>query len=296
MDFRQLESFISIAANKSFSKAAKELYLTQPTLSNHMQNLEKEIGTLLLNRNNREISLTRAGEIFYDYAQKLLSLKENAQYNLGKFVGKIEGTLTISASTIPEQYILPNLLMTFNGLYPHITYKINHLDSFEIIESIKDCKIPYGFTGSFFKDSSLEYLSIMKDELVLITPIDFENNSTVISLKDLLTIPLVIREEGSGTRNLFAKELKKHKINIYDLNIKAMAENTQTIKSLVQSGICCSILSSKAIENEVNLGLLKKYTITDLNLERDFYFVYPKERIFSSLEDNFIKFISSKFK
>lgn len=296
MDFRQLESFISIAKNKSFSKAAKELYLTQPTLSNHMQNLEKELGSSLLNRTNREISLTRAGEIFYDYAEKILSLKDHAQYNLGEFAGKIEGTLTINASTIPEQYILPELLMAFNKTYPDVTYKINHLDSFEIIESIKQCKIPYGFTGSFFKDSSLEYLSIMNDELVLIAPLDFKHESQTITLVDILKIPLVIREEGSGTRNLLTKELKKHKINIYDLSIKALAENTQTIKSLVQTGFCCSIISAKAIENELNLGLIKKYSISDLNLSRSFYFVYPKDRISSTLENDFIEFISSKYK
>ena len=296
MDFRQLESFIAIAKNKSFSKAARELYLTQPTLSNHMQNLEKELGTFLLNRTNREISLTRAGEIFYDYAQKILSLKDTAQYNLGEYVGKIEGTLTINASTIPEQYIIPSLLTDFSSLYPNITYKVNHLDSFEIVESLKDCKIPFGFTGSFFKDSSLEYLPIMKDDLVLITPVDFDNESDVVSLETLQTLQLVLREEGSGTRNLLSKELKRHKISIYDLKIKSMAENTQTIKSLVQAGLCCSIVSSKAIENELKLGLIKKYKVADLNLERNFYFVYSKERIFSHLEKNFIDYIASIYK
>ena len=114
MDFRQLESFIAIAKNKSFSKAARELYLTQPTLSNHMQNLEKELGTFLLNRTNREISLTRAGEIFYDYAQKILSLKDTAQYNLGEYVGKIEGTQFMKCKLYTNENIVIIMMNEFD--------------------------------------------------------------------------------------------------------------------------------------------------------------------------------------
>lgn len=296
MDFRQLESFISIAKNKSFSKAARELYLTQPTISNHIQNLEKEIGTTLLNRDNRKITLTKAGEIFYDYANKILDLKKSANYSMGEFIGKIEGTIEINASTIPEQYIVPGIVKSFNEVYPGVNYKINHGDSQQIIENIQNNKYDYGFTGAYLKDSSLHYIPIMEDSLVLISPKGFLSPKTdVLSINEILSLPLILREEGSGTLNLFSKELKKNKIKIDSLNIIAFAENTQTIKTLVEEGIGCSIISSKAIEKELSLDVFDVYKIKDLDLNRNFYFVYSKDRVFPPLEKNFIDFIEDLF-
>lgn len=296
MDFRQLESFIAIAKNKSFSKAAKELYLTQPTISNHIQTLEKEIGTSLLNRANRDITLTKAGEIFYDYANKIINLKKNAQYNMGEFVGKIEGTIEISASTIPEQYIVPKIIREFNSIYPEVNYKINHGDSLQIIENIKSSKIDYGFTGTYLKDSDLNYVPIIEDKLVLITPKAYiSSSSSSLMIEQVMQVPLILREEGSGTLNLFNKELKKNKIKSDSFNVIAFAENTQTIKAMVEEGLGCSIISSKAIEKEKKLDLFDIYEIEDLNLIRNFYFVYSKDRILAPLEKSFIDFIENLF-
>lgn len=296
MDFRQLESFIAIAKNKSFSKAAKELYLTQPTISNHIQALEKEIGTSLLNRSNRDITLTKAGEIFYDYANKILNLKKNAQYSMGEFVGKIEGTIEISASTIPEQYIVPKIIREFNKIYPEVNYKINHGDSLQIIENIKSSKIDYGFTGTYLKDSDLNYIPIIEDKLVLITPKAYiSSSSSSLMIEQVMQVPLILREEGSGTLNLFNKELKKNKIKSDSFNVIAFAENTQTIKTMVEEGLGCSIISSKAIEKEKSLDLFDIYDIEDLNLIRSFYFVHSKDRILAPLEESFIDFIENLF-
>lgn len=292
MDFRQLESFISIAKNKSFSKAAKELYLTQPTISNHMQNLEKDLRTTLINRSNKQIELTKAGEIFYAYALDILSLKEKAHFSLGEYIGKIEGTIEIYASTIPEQYLLPGLLRDFSGEYPEVRYRINHLDSFGILSAIQENKIDYGFAGTYLRDSALEYIPLMKDELVLITPKNFPDRE--IRSQSLLHLPLILREEGSGTRNILAAELKKKKIDIKNLHISAYCENTSTTKNLVEEGFACAIVSKHSIKKELQMQSLKSFSITDLNLRRNFYLVYAKSRVLPPLEMSFIDFIRSK--
>lgn len=293
MDFRQLESFISIAKNKSFSKAAKELYLTQPTISNHMQNLEKELKTTLINRSNKQIELTKAGEIFYTYALDILSLKEKAHFSLGEYIGKIEGTIDIYASTIPEQYLLPCLLKNFCRHYPEIRYRINHLDSFGILSAILENKIDYGFVGTYLRDSALDYIPLMEDELVLIAPSDFPD--AAVNSASLISLPLILREEGSGTRNILASELKKKKIDIRDLNIRFYCEDTSTIKHLVEEGLACSIVSKHAIKKELQLQSLRAFSIADLNLRRNFYLVYAKSRVLPPLEMSFIHFIRSEY-
>lgn len=127
MDFKQLETFVTIAKLKSFSKAAEHLFLTQPTISNHIQNLEKELKTILINRTNKNISLTQAGELLYKHAIDILNKKESAIFSLNQFKGKIEGILEISASTIPEQYYLPDLLIEFSKKYPEVKYNLKNM-------------------------------------------------------------------------------------------------------------------------------------------------------------------------
>lgn len=295
MDFRQLESFIAIVKHKSFSKAAKELYLTQPTISNHMQNLEKELKTTLINRNNKQVELTKAGEIFYDYAVDILNLKDKVQFNLGSYTGKIEGTIDIYCSTIPQQYLLPKLLKNFQQKFPEIRYRMNHLDSFDIITAILENEINYGFTGSYIKDSNLEYFPLMKDELVLITPNDFEHNQESVSFEVLKQLPMILREEGSGTRDLLAVELKRKKIDMKDLNIIVYSKHLGVIKTLVEEGLGCTVMSKIAIEKELVLKSLKAYPIKDLNLSRNFYLAVAKNRVLSPLESNFVDYIRSDF-
>lgn len=296
MDFRQLESFISITKNKSFSKAAKELYLTQPTISNHIQNLEKELKTTLINRNNKQIELTKAGEIFYSYAQDILMLRHKAQFSLGEYTGKVEGTINLYASTIPEQYVLPRLLKNFNRLFPKIKFRINHLDSSDILSAIREHKIDYGFVGLFAKSLDLEYIPVMEDELVLIAPSTFEEGSETISLEKFRQLPLVLREEGSGTRDLLSVELKKHKIATDQLNVVIYCDNTSTIKNLVEEGFGCAVISKIAVEKELRSGTFKSYSIESLHLNRKFYMVVSKSRILAPLEKSFIDYIRTEHK
>lgn len=297
MDFRQLEAFLAIAKFKSFSKAAEHLYLTQPTVSNHLLNLEKDLNTILVNRSNKNISLTKAGELLYDYAINIINLRENARFKLGEFKGKIVGNIEIASSTIPEQYIIPELICEFSNIYPDVTFTMCHYDSTQVVEGIIDGHIDFGIVGAKIPHNQLKYVELLNDELVVVTPYNESNSNKrlEISLDELLKEKLILREQGSGTRNILEKSLRKENIDINELQIVAYVENTEAIKQCIRRGLGISILSKRAIEDEIKYKLLDYVKIKDVKLQRNFYFVYHSQRLQSPLEVEFRRFVCDYF-
>ncbi len=297
MDFKQLETFVSIAKYKSFSRAARELFLTQPTISNHIQNLEKDLGTILINRNNKNISLTKAGEILYVHALEILNTRKKALYNLGEYQGKIEGVIEIASSSIPEGYILPQVLKSFHSEFPHVKFTIAHYDSQGAIEEILNEKIQFGFVGAKVPNSQIEYTELISDELVLITPYDYKIPSSkgYVDIESIKNMDFIMRKEGSGTRKLFVKELHKNNLSLDNFHVIAHVESTEAIKEMVRSGLGVSIVSDKSIVDSVSFNILRSYKIKNLNLKRKFYFIHSKKRIPTPLEEKFIQHIVDFF-
>lgn len=293
MDFRQLETFVAIAKYKSYSKAAEHLFLTQPTLSSHIINLEKELKTTLINRSSKQISLTPAGEILYEYAVDLLSLKTNAQFKLDEYRGTFVGQVDIAASTIPEQYILPDLLYTFHQDYPEVTLTMSHLPSEKIIEGILTEEYNLGIVGSRSTHNHLAFHPLVADELVLVTPATKEYQHLVhqSSWEKLIQLPYLFREQGSGTRKEFEAAVKKSRHSLRELKVVAYIENTEVIKTFILKGMGVSILSRRAIQQELAQGLFYAIQVPDLELERNFYLVHHKYRSLSPLEIRFKDFL-----
>ncbi len=292
MDFRQLETFVAVAKLKSFSKAAEYLYLTQPTVSSHILNLEKELNTILVNRSNRNTSLTKAGEILYEYAMNIMNLKENALFRLNEYRGKMVGNIEIASSTIPEQYIVPELICEFNKIYPEVTFSIFHYDSQEVLEGITQGDIDFGIVGAKLQNNQLTYFDLVSDELFLITPEEPPyNTQEEIELKDILQECFIFREKGSGTRHLVEQVLVDNKLSISDLNIIAHIESTEAIKQCIRRGMGISFLSKRAVEDEIKLKALRALRIKGVRLSRSFYFVFHKYRTPSPLEKTFQDFV-----
>ena len=187
MDLKQLEIFVAVAKYQSFSKAAKELFLTQPTISAHIQNLEKELGTILVNRNNKIITLTKPGEILFEHAIYILNNCKRAIYDIKEYEGKIEGAIDIVCSSIPETYVLPDFLKSFSTEYPDVKFNISHYDSKYAISEILNERVSFGLVGSIPNNDQVEYIDLIDDELVLITPSDvnIESSDGLLNLKDL---------------------------------------------------------------------------------------------------------------
>lgn len=298
MDFKQLESFVAIAKFKSFSKAAEHLYLTQPTISSHIINLEKKLNTILINRTSKKISLTKSGEILYDYAVNIINLRENAKFKLGEFKGKIIGNIEIASSTIPEQYIIPDIISKFHKTYGDVTYNMMRYDSKQVVEGILSGDVDFGFVGAEIPHKQLKYTKLDQDKIVLVTPSyePYASFDPVIELEEILEENFIFREEGSGTRALLETMLEENYNKTLDnLKVIAYIGSTEAIKQSIIKGLGLSFLSERALDKEVKLNLLKTFEIRGLQLERNFYLVCHKYRAPSPLEIVFQKFVHDYF-
>ncbi|NYB75471.1 LysR family transcriptional regulator [Sedimentibacter hydroxybenzoicus DSM 7310] len=294
MEFNQLESFISVVKHNSFSYAAKELYITQPTVSNNIQNLEKELNTTLLNRTSKTINLTDSGKIFYKYAVELINIRDKAKYILSEHSNKVEGEIEITASSIPEQYILPYIIKDFLNIYPKVSFSMTHKNSKDIIDDILEGKLNFGIVGARYHSDMLEYIDFYEDELILCTP---NNDNYTLSENDYLDIDalfsekLILRKKGSGTRRLIEQKLSVMDISLDDLNIVSQIDSNEMIKKMIELGLGVSFISKIAVKNEIDLKLLKPLKIKDLELKRSFYFVYSKNRTLSPVVEAFKDFL-----
>ena len=294
MDLRQLETFVEVAKLKSFSKAAEKLFITQPTVTNHIQNLEKELGTLLINRFGKKITLTDAGNLLYKYAINIINSCEMAKFDLATYQGKIQGHLHIYSSSVPRKYVLPNIIKNFLTKYPDVSFNLSDKDSKKVVKSILDGETDFGIVGAKYPSNSLEYIELMEDKLLLITPntpVYDKPNYSYIDKNVLFKDKILFREEGSGTRDLIESKLEKAGISLGQLNVMAYIEDTETIKELVSLGVGVSFLSEKAVSDDIKLDKYKVYYINDIDLTRKFYFVFHKNRQLSPLSETFKNFI-----
>lgn len=279
MEFNQIESFLAVVKHESFSRAAKELYLTQPTISNNIQGLEKELGTTLLNRSSKSISLTEPGQTFYKYARELINIRDKAKLEIIHQQDNIQGEIELISSSIPEQYVLPYLIRDFTKKYPKISFNISQKNSRDIIEDIINGKENFGIVGTKIPSRKLQYINFCEDELVLVVP----NNERYSDLKnEILDIDFIysqkflFRKASSGTRIFLEKCLSQVDINIEDLKIVSYLDSNEMIKKMIELDQGISFLSRSSIQNEVELGLLKPLKVKGLKLNRKFYFVFSK--------------------
>lgn len=292
MDLRQLETFIKVVDLKSFSGAAEKLHITQPTVTNHIQNLEKELDTILINRSGKNISLTEAGRLLYKYAIHIVNSCEMAKFDLAAYKGRIEGHLSIYSSSVPRKYVLPHIINKFLEQYPDVSFTLDDNDSENVIQNILEGETDFGIVGAKYPSKKLNYIELMEDRLLLITPnnsIYTEPNYSSLPMDKIVKGRFLFREEGSGTRKLLDNRLKKHRVD--NLNIIAYIKDTETIKELVSLGVGLSFLSEKAIVDDVKSGKYKAYYIDKIDLNRKFYFVYHNNRQLSPLNETFKTFI-----
>lgn len=299
MDFRQIGAFIQVSRLNSFSKAGDALYLTQPTISAHINSLESELGVKLFDRSSKEIELTKAGEIFYDYAVNMINTRDMAIFSLQEYTHRIEGSLQIAASTIPAQYILPEIIKLFSGKYVNVKYSLFQFDSREVIDRLLDKEFEIGIVGSHPDEPKLVSQKLCEEEQVLITPKDFRKSdlpSAEISFHDIENENFILRESGSGTRKEFEKALIKTGKDPGKIKVVAQINSTEAVVQAVRQGLGISVVSSYSGRDYEKAGLIRAFRIKDLQLTRSFYMVTVKNRPISPPVKTFMEFITSYFK
>jgi DNA-binding transcriptional LysR family regulator len=295
MELNQLKIFCAVVEKKSFSKASETVFLSQPTVSLQIRALEQELGTRLLDRQGREVSVTGSGKLLYGYARKILQIADEAGQAIAQLKGLIMGDIIIGASTIPGEYILPRLLAGFKEKYPGIEINLMIGDTKEVIHKVLDYEIELGFVGQREGSEKLVFHSFATEKLVLIAPV----NSPLpihdqITVEDLRKVPFILRESGSGTRGTVEHRLRETGVKEANLNIAMRVGSTAAVKKAVESGAGVSIISERAIDNEIKLGLLKQVAIKDLELQREFFTVYRRGRSHSPATKALLKFLEGK--
>ena len=292
MDIRALEVFCKIVELKSFSKAAEAVYLTQPTVSGHIKGLEEFVGLKLLDRLGREVVLTKAGELLYGYAKQILALRNQALQALEEYKGSLKGHLIIGGSNIPGEYVLPALLARFKAQHPEISITLRIGDSREIARGVLEGTYELGAVGAKFDDGQLIYTKLLEDELVVALPPEHAWASrTAVSLAELLGQPIILREVGSGSRKVLEDALRSAGLDTSSLTVVAELGSTEAIRQALKGGAGVSVISFRAIQEDLEHGTLHMIPLEGLRLTRDFYLIYHKNRSRSPLCETFATFV-----
>lgn len=296
MNLKQLEAFVQVSESGSFSKAAKELFLTQPTISANISSLEKELNVRLFIRNTKEVSLSDDGKDLYRYAKQITDLEKAIEERFYMDSDDGKHVITIAASTIPAQYLLPKVLMCYRERYPKEQIKIMETDSSEVVTQVVDHMVDVGFTGTVLEKKHCKYIPFYKDELAVIAPdtpeyriLKEQNRDDIDWIKRK---PLILREEGSGTRKEAEKQLKNAGIFMEDLDIVASIANQETIKKSVKQGMGITVLSRLAAEDEDGLLI---FPIPGADEGRDINLVYNKNYQMTRSADRFIRIVKEVY-
>jgi DNA-binding transcriptional LysR family regulator len=295
MDLWRLHIFCKVVELRSFSKAASSVYLSQPTVSSHIKDLEDHFECKLIDRLGREVAPTKAGLLLYGYAAKMIALKENAERALAEFQGKVRGHLTIGGSTIPGGYILPPLLGEFKQAYPEVTVTLIESDTAGIIQDTIEGRVELGVVGAKAREAQLVQEKVMDDEMFLIVPKGHKWAATgQVRLEELIKEPFIMREPGSGTRKSIEQVLDQSGHWFGHLNVVAEMGSTEAVRQAIKAGVGVSILSECAVGEELAARSLKKVGIKGMSFQRAFYLIVHKHRTQSPLCHAFVKFLKGK--
>ena len=292
MDFHQLKIFAAVYRLKSFTGASKELNISQPTISEHIKNLEGDLNCKLFDRLGRSIMPTPEAEHLFPQAQQLLDSLNAIRNDLAGSTKKISGEISFGSSTIPGTYLIPVLAVEFKHKYPEVTFEVIIKDSATIIDMITHHEIYCGIVGIKPDSDNLAFVPFVKDELVLIASKTL-GLSQDINWEELVKLPFLFREQGSGTRKCMDRHFKGAGFKTESLNSVATLASTAAVKEAARQGLGVTILSKLAVENELANGSLQQISITDLTMTREFYLVHHKLRTMPNRYQAFIKHLQN---
>lgn len=286
MDLHQLFVFTKVVEHKSFSKAADDIFLSQSTVSSHIQSLEKELNLHLFDRVGRESILTPHGERLYEWALRILRLKDEALLDLKQGLTELKGSIRITSSSVPVQFIVPKMVKRFREEFSGVTFHINQTSSKTVADKVMDGSADIGIIGEKYESDKLCYIPLRKEKLVLITSNQLEINSP-FTIHDIKKYPFIMRNSDSGTDSILQKFLLENQISKDDLNIIAYTDGPSLIQFVIQN-IGISIISEIAANEYLSYKKVKLHHINGFDTERYFYLVYNKNKTLSLLSKLFI--------
>ncbi len=283
--------FLTVAQQKSFSKASQVLYISQPAISKHIKSLEEYYKTKLFDRKGILIDLTAAGKLLFEKLTEVKRIQEQTEFEISsiKDVMQAKGVLKLGASTTVALYILPKVLSSFNQHYPQTHISLLNRNSEIVLEALLNQEINLGIIEGRTKMTNVDYQPFISDQVVAVSskksPIAKRKN---YALKEMLNMPLAIRERGSGTLAALKYSLEKHKVKISDLDIKVRLGGTEALKNFLIESDSLGFLPHRSVIKELTYGELTEIHFEGLHIERNFYFIQRKGEN-SELNKNFIR-------
>ena len=293
MSDRRLQVFYTVARLLSFTKAAETLHMTQPAVTFQVRQLEDHFNTRLFDRTHNKIVLTDAGQKVYFYAEKIFELNSEMEHSLRALSEDTSGTLSIGGSTTIAQYTFPTLLKGFREKYPELSIRICEANTEGIVAKVESSMIDLGIVEAPVSNQDLDVDIFRADELVLIMHPEHElAKREYVKPLDIINLPFITREEGSGTKSVIFDYFTKHNIEKNNINICMELGNSESVKGAVETGIGVSILSKTTIEKELQLKRLS-YVPLNPKLTRNFYFVKKRHKFRLKVTDELINYEKS---
>ena len=297
MEFKQLEAFVAVVENKSFSEAARQLNLTQPTISAHIQTLEQELNSRLLIRTTKKLTITQRGLQLYDCASNMLNMRKNI---IDEFTGHNKKIIDLAVSTIPSSYLLPEILGAFTKQISDIYFHSWQSDSLGAVSRVLDGSVDLALVGNTFDEPDCCFIPFRQDKLVIATPVndhylqlEKKSKSGVLEFSDFLKEPFIMRETGSGTKKEIDRYLEEHHISDTALHIVGRMNDLEAIRKSVAGGLGISILSACSARDLADTHQILMFPLNHESATRTFYIVYSKNRILKPHVKQFLKFVKN---
>ncbi len=270
----RLKVFCCVAANLSFTKASQELFISQPAISKHIQELEKEYDVRLFDRMGNRIQLTREGLLLLGHAERILRGYQKMDYEMKALQQWMVGVLRIGASTTISQYVMPEIIAAFRKQFPYVKITMLSGNSREVEAALVNGRVDIGMVEGTVRQPELKYTPFMADRLVAIVNAKstLAKNQT-ITVEQLKKIPVVFREFGSGTLDVIQQALQKEGVGFSDLNIEMNFGTTEGIKHYVEHSDCMGIVSIRSVDKEIYANLFKVIDIEGMHIERELMLV-----------------------
>jgi DNA-binding transcriptional LysR family regulator len=293
---RRLQVFHAVARQLSFTKAAEQLFMTQPAVTFQIKQLEEHLNTRLFERSHGRIALTPAGELVFSYAEKILTLSEELETRVGELTGAISGPLLLGASTTVAEFYLPQILGEFKAMHPHVQAHMTVANSETIATRVAEHALDVGLIESPSHLNGVHTEVVCEDVLVLIcSPKHKLAKAKRVSAAEVAAEQFISREPGSGTRDVADQYFQQNKIAPDAINVVMELGSPEAIKGVVETGLGVSILSRATVAKELKLGVLVAVPL-DPPLIRGLSVVTPKEKFRSRLLTTFVEFAMKRMK
>jgi len=277
VDVHHLRVFISVYKHRSFSRASEELHLTQPTVSDHIKTIEDEFDFRLFDRLGRSIIPTKEAEVLYAYAAGVIERMDALKEAVGKFRKEITGELVVGASTIPGSYLMPAIMASFRERYPALLLQVVIADSSVIAGKVLQHDLLLGIVGVKPVNPQLEAIPFMEDQLIAVSSPSLIKEDD-ITLDRLTEYPMILREEGSGTRREVEKILDLKGYRLDNFRTVGIFGSSDAIREAVKAGLGFSVISRLAVQEELAQGTLREIKLKDVRMKRNLYIVTHRRR------------------